>query len=81
MISGKTNLKKTVIVRQFSIFSYSQYGLGNLHALQAALLLLPERLGKVPRHTTSRTPIPSLLGCLLNESEASQLTLRLWSTH
>jgi hypothetical protein len=48
----------------------------DLHALQAALSLPPERLGEVRRHAISCNPIPSLLGSLLSENEAGQLTLR-----
>ncbi len=48
----------------------------NLHSLQAALLLLPERLGKVRRPAISRTPISVLIGGLLSENEAGQLALR-----
>jgi hypothetical protein len=47
-----------------------------LHALQAALLLPPERLGEVRRRTISRTPISVLIGGLLSENEAGQLALR-----
>jgi hypothetical protein len=50
---------------------------GDLHALQAALSLPPERLGEVRRHAVSRTPIPALLGGLLSENEAGQLALPL----
>jgi hypothetical protein len=48
----------------------------DLHALQAALLIQPERPGEVCRRAISRTPIPVLLGGLLSENEASQLVLR-----
>jgi hypothetical protein len=48
----------------------------DLHALQAALLLPPERLGEVRRRAFSRTPIPALLGGLLRENEGGQLSLR-----
>ncbi len=48
----------------------------NLHTLQAALLLLSERLGEVRCRAISRTPIPALLGGLLSENEAGQLALR-----
>jgi hypothetical protein len=48
---------------------------GDLHALRAALSLPPERLGKVRRRAISCTPIPALLGGLLSENEAGQLTL------
>ncbi len=50
----------------------------DLHALQAALLLPPERLGEVRRRAISRSPIPALLGGLLSENEGGQLSLRLW---
>jgi hypothetical protein len=48
----------------------------DLHALQAALLLPPERLGEVRRHAISRTPISVFVGGLLSENEAGQLALR-----
>jgi hypothetical protein len=48
---------------------------GNLHALQAALLLPAERLGEVRRCAISRTPISALPGGLLSENEAGQLAL------
>jgi hypothetical protein len=47
----------------------------NLHALQAALLLPPERLGEVRRCAISRTPISVLIGGLLSKNEAGQLAL------
>ncbi len=48
----------------------------DLHALQAALLLPPERLGEVRRPAISRTPISVLIGSLLSENEGGQLSLR-----
>ena len=51
---------------------------GDLHALQAALLLPPERLGEVRRRAISRTPLTTLPGGLLSENEAGQLALRPW---
>ncbi len=48
----------------------------DLHSLQAALLLLPERLGEVRRRAISRTPISVLIGGLLSENEGGQLALR-----
>jgi hypothetical protein len=47
----------------------------DLHALQAALLLPPEHLGKVRRRAVSRTPISVLIGGLLSENEGGQLSL------
>ncbi len=47
----------------------------DLHALQAVLLLPPERLGEVRRRAISHTPIPALLGGLLSENEGGQLSL------
>jgi hypothetical protein len=51
---------------------------GDLHTLQAALLIQPERLGEVRRHAISRTPLPALPGGLLSENEAGQLALCPW---
>jgi hypothetical protein len=51
---------------------------GDLHALQAALLLPLERLGEVRRRAISRTPPAALSGGLLSENDAGQLALRLW---
>jgi hypothetical protein len=48
----------------------------DLHVLQAALSLPPERLGEVRCRAISRTPIPSLLGGLLSMNEVGQLSLR-----
>jgi hypothetical protein len=48
----------------------------DLHALKAALLLLPGCLGEVRRCAISCTPIPTLLGCILSENESDQLSLR-----
>jgi hypothetical protein len=50
----------------------------DLHALQAALLLPPERLGEVRRRAISRTPPTTLPGGLLSENEAGQLALHPW---
>jgi hypothetical protein len=50
----------------------------DLHALQAALSLPPERLGEVCHRAISRTPISVLKGGLLRENEAGQLALRPW---
>jgi hypothetical protein len=50
---------------------------GDLHALQASLLLPPERLGEVRRYAISRTP-PALPGGLLSENDAGQLAHRPW---
>jgi hypothetical protein len=48
----------------------------NLHALQAGLLLLPERLSEVCCCAISLTPISALPWGLLSENEAGQLALR-----
>ncbi len=48
----------------------------DLHALQAALSLWPERLGEVRRRAISRTPTPALIGGLLSKNEGGQLSLR-----
>ncbi len=50
----------------------------DLHALQAALSLPPERLGEVRRRAISRTPISVLKGSLLSENEDGQLALCPW---
>ncbi len=50
----------------------------DLHALQAALLLPPERLGEVRRRAISPAPISVLIGGLLSENEGGQLALRPW---
>ncbi len=47
----------------------------DLHALQAALSLPLERLGKVRRRAISCTPISVLIGGLLSKNEAGQLSL------
>jgi hypothetical protein len=47
----------------------------DLHAVQAVLLLLLERLSEVHSRAISCTPIPALLGGLLSENEGSQLSL------
>ncbi len=47
----------------------------NIHALQAALLLPPERLSEVHRRAISRTPISVLIEGLLSKNEAGQLAL------
>ncbi len=76
-------------MRHFVFLAFVNMAASNFHALQTAPLLLPERLGEVRRcaisHTgevrrcaISRTPIPSLLGGLLSENEAGQLSLRPW---
>ncbi len=76
MISGKSQLKKTVIVATFCIFSFVSMAACDLHALQAALSLPLERLGDVRCHAISRTPISVLIGGLLSENEGGQLSLR-----
>ncbi len=48
---------------------------GNVHTLQAALLLLPERPGEVHCCAISGTPIPALLRGLLSKNGASQFAL------
>jgi hypothetical protein len=50
----------------------------DLHALQAALLLPPERLGEVHLRAISHTPISVLIGGLLSKNEVSQLALNPW---
>ncbi len=73
----KITYKKTVIVRAFCVFSFSQYGCRRCsHTSGSALItVLPKRLSEVHRHTISRTPIPDLLGGPLSENETDQLAL------
>jgi hypothetical protein len=58
MISGKSQYKKKQIeLRHFLFLAFVNMAFSNLHALQAALLLLPERLSEVHHRAISRTPI------------------------
>jgi hypothetical protein len=51
--------KKRVIVRPFLYFlAFLNMAAGDLHTLQAALLLPPELLGEVCRHAIYHTPHP-----------------------
>jgi hypothetical protein len=63
-------------LQHFVFLAFVNMAASNLHALQAALLLPPERLGEVRCRAISRTPISVLIGGLLNENEVSQLALR-----
>jgi hypothetical protein len=77
MISGKSKYKKKQIeFRHFLFLAFVNMASCDLHALQAALLLPPERLGEVRRRAISRTPISVLIGGLLSENEGGQLSLR-----
>ncbi len=68
--------KKQSQIRHFVFLAFVNMAVSDLHALQAALLLTPERLGKVRRRAISRTPISVLIGGLLSKNEAGQLALR-----
>ncbi len=62
MISRKSQYKKNQIeLRHFLFLAFVNMASSDLHALQAALLLPPERLGKVRRHAISRTAISVLI--------------------
>ncbi len=77
MISGKSQYKKKQIEFQHFLFlAFVNMAPSDLHALQAALLSPPERLGEVRRSAISRTPISVLIGGLLSENEGGQLSLR-----
>jgi hypothetical protein len=64
MISGKSQYKKQLKLRHFVFLAFVNMATSDLHALQTALSLPPERLGEVRRHTISPTPIPSILGLI-----------------
>ncbi len=66
---------KTVIDRIFGVLAFLSMAASDVHALQAALLLLPEHPGEVHCLAISCTPIPGLLEGLLSENEAGQLTI------
>jgi hypothetical protein len=66
--------KKQLQLRHFVFLAFVNIVASDLHALQAGLLLPPERLGEVRHLAISRTPIPALLGSLLIEN-GSQLAL------
>ncbi len=77
MISGKSQYKKKQIELQHFLFlAIVNMASRDLHALQAALLLPPERLSEVRRRAISHTPISVLIEGLLNENEGGQLALR-----
>jgi hypothetical protein len=54
---------------------------GDVHVLQAVLLLPKEHLGKVSHRAISYISIPALLGDLLSENEAGQLAIHSRPTH
>jgi hypothetical protein len=60
----------------FVFLAFVNMAASDLHALQAALLLPPERLGEFRRSAISHTPISVLIGGLLSENEGGQLALR-----
>ncbi len=68
--------KKQLYLRHFVILAFVNMTASDLHALQAALLLPPERLGEVRRRAISRTPISVLIEGLLSENEGGQVALR-----
>jgi hypothetical protein len=77
MISGKSQYKKNQIeFRHFVFLAFVKMAASDVHALQAELLLPPERLGEVRRRSISCTPISVLIGGLLSENEGGQLSLR-----
>jgi hypothetical protein len=63
-------------LRHFLFLAFVNMATSDLHALQAALSLLPERLGKVRHRAISRNPISVLIEGLLSENESGQLSLR-----
>jgi hypothetical protein len=74
--SNSDNPKKNVaIFRPFVFLIFLNMAGRDLHALIAALISPPERLGKVCCTESFYTPLPLLLGGLLGEGDASQLTL------
>ncbi len=76
MILKNLNLKKSVYLDHFVFLTFLNMVACDLNALQAALLLLLERLGEVHCHAFSYTPIPALQRGLLSKNEAGQLALR-----
>ncbi len=74
MISGKSQ-KKQLQLGHFVFLAFLSMATGDVHALQAALLLPPECHGEVCHHAISRSNIPALLGGLLSKNEVGQLTL------
>ncbi len=69
-------IKKQLYLPHFVFLAFVNMAASDLHALQAALLFPPERLGEVRRRAISRTPISVLIGGLLSENEGGQLALR-----
>jgi hypothetical protein len=67
--------KKQIELGLFVFLAFVSMVSRDLHALQAALLLSPERLGEVRRRAISHTPISVLIGGLLSKNEAGQLAL------
>jgi hypothetical protein len=70
--------EKQLYLRYFVFLAFVNMAASNLHALQAALSLLPERLGEVCRCAISQNPISVLIGGLLSKNEAGQLYLCPW---
>jgi hypothetical protein len=67
----KISIKKNQLYLQHFVFlAFVNMAASDLHSLQAALLLPPERLGEVRRRAISRTPISVLIGGLLSENFA-----------
>ncbi len=64
-------------LRTFVFLGFMYTAGGDLHALLAALLPLPERINKVCRREISHAPLPLLLGGLLGEGEALIILCRL----
>jgi hypothetical protein len=67
--------EKQLWLRHFVFLAFVNMATSDLHAFQAALSLPPERLGEVCCRAISRNPISVLIGGLLSENEASQLSL------
>ncbi len=81
MISGKSQLKRTVKVGHFVFLAFLNITAGDLHAVLAVLVLPLVSLGEVHCRAISHTPLQLLLGGILGEGEADPLTLRPQPTH
>jgi hypothetical protein len=70
LISGKSQ-KNQLQLGLFVFLAFLSMATGNVHALQAALLLPLECLGEDCRRAISRSNIPALQGGLLSKNEAA----------